>query len=317
MGWGHLMRGCTVAESMPGDLTFVVGEGFDEARAIVRSRGIPAGVRRWSGPAPVASDLGDSQVAVIDSYVIDPGALAGKCPVVVFDDWVRTGITADGLVNANLGATRADYAGARASHWALGAGYALIRTEIRAAAAAGSEVDSETVLLTFGGSDPLGVTALVADRLRSTDWFADGGRLCVILGRSYQGATPWQSWPAADRTRCDVVTDPPDFVRRCASAMLIVVASGTTVYELAAMQKAFIPVAHTENNRRIARELAAVGIGAGLFAGEGPWLDRVAADVQGLAVDVEARHALGARARLLVDGNGVYRLKEFLSQVAG
>jgi spore coat polysaccharide biosynthesis predicted glycosyltransferase SpsG len=213
------------------------------------------------------------------------------------------------LVNANIGAKPTDYPFGHAQRWLTGAKAALLRSEVRSARRARPPSGAvREILVTFGGSDPRGISAVVAADLRRTAWFRQGGQLTLVLGASYHGP------PVRAGRRFEVVQSTADFVARCAAADLVVSGAATTTYELAHLGTPFIPVATVDNQERISMSWARAGVGPGLSTTQRGWRAALCRAVEEAAHDPAASRIAARRVRRLVDGRGVKRLLTALAQ---
>jgi UDP-2,4-diacetamido-2,4,6-trideoxy-beta-L-altropyranose hydrolase len=315
LGWGHVVRGRSLVEVAGPGSALIVGSGADEV--VERSRAWRPAVAtgRWhSAKEPLATDDARFDAVVVDDYDVDAEWIresADRRPTFVVDDWQRTRVSATGLVNPNLGASRSDYPEVTVQDWLLGPGFVLLRGEVRArprTAEPGGPIGR--VLVTLGGSDPGGHTASIVELLVEHPWYQGGGRVTAVLGPSYSGARPWASWPHSRRIRLEVLQDPPDFVTRCATAGLVITASGTTTYELAHLGVGFIPVATVGNQGRIVEAWAGRGVGAGLAVWQPAWRARLQG-LLGAVLEAQAGAVTLARAaRGIVDGQGATRVLE-------
>ena len=321
LGWGHLTRGYALWEAARDAVTIVVGRGRDEFGAWARQRGIAVPVAPWrASDMPLDPATLDYDLVIVDDYFLDEKWIADvttQRPTFVFDDWMRRLVRATGLINPNLGASREDYPDSHVQQWMLGPQYALIRREVREAAP--SPVCREVaarVLVTFGGSDPDGRTAVVTEALTQLPWYADGGSVTVVLGTSYAGDEPWRRWSSRHVERMEVLRRPNDFVARCRSADLVICSASTTTYELALLGRPFLPVAVVENQARVGAAWAERGVGRGLCAWADDWLQLLLDDVSQLTQAGTRRADVAASASQIVDGRGAERLLRVLEDAA-
>lgn len=308
IGWGHFSRALTLYEAAPEEVTIVIGQGLEAFLAVAGRRREQAGTESWHMPElPLKGGEGAYDAVVVDDYSL-PGEwiaeLASQIPVMVVDDWMRERVLATVLLNPNLGADRADYADSEATTWLMGCDYALIRRAVRASklAAVRPTRSTQAVLVTLGGSDPGGHTPAVVAALTGLSWYARGGEITVILGASYAGPHPLPI------ERVTVLRDPADFVERCAMADLVICGAGTTSYELALLQRPFLPLALVDNQERVVSEWAKRGVGNGLSVRQPDWLVSLMQETVPLLEDPEARVGLSAAVAQMVDGRGVERV---------
>ncbi|MCW2249617.1 spore coat polysaccharide biosynthesis predicted glycosyltransferase SpsG [Azospirillum fermentarium] len=270
---------------------------------------------------------------VLDGYDFDASyraAVAGAGrPVLAFDDGVFTGQHPPGLlsaalvVNASSGAAPVDYAvSAPGARLLLGPAHAPVRHEVRHAAARPVlPLDRRrSVLLTFGGSDPLALTApcirLLAPRL------PPGVRLVAVVG----GSSPWladcraAAAPFGDRVA--VHYDTLAMGDLMAGAGLAVSAAGGTVAELAALAVPALLAVVADNQAPAAAAAGAAGMPSwcrvvDVRGGGEQAAARITAAALALWDDPPRRQAMSDAARGRVDGQGAGRIAQALLDAMG
>jgi spore coat polysaccharide biosynthesis predicted glycosyltransferase SpsG len=322
MGLGHLMRCRAVAEAVVergAEAVFAMVEPALASEAVLGN--IPAELVRLPGPAGGADDLAAllalqverrPVITVADGYHLSDAyqrAIAAAGPLAVFWDAPdRSEVPAAVVIDASPRASAADYARiAPQARMLLGAPHALIRRDLRQAMAMPGVplAQRRQVLVTFGGSDPRGLTAEVASRLLAQLPGEIG--VTALAGAAY--ARPQELWNLADTwaQRLHVAINPPSVVPYFTAAGLAVTAGGGTIGELAALGLPALVAVVVDN------QSAAAG-------GPYPCLD---ARGEGAAADIAARavamwHDLAGRERLareicgLVDGQGAIRVADAL-----
>lgn len=329
IGAGHAMRCLAVAEALQ-DLGVAAGFVSASLPPALEDRLRAAGmaVHRIEAEPGSAGDLAatvavarDSEAAaiVLDGYRFGPDWRAGLAgaglPVIAFDD-AGTGepLHADLIVNAAPDAARLPYrAGNPDATLLLGPAYAPLRREVRRAAAAEKPPlpERRALLVTFGGSDPLGLTAPVLVRLAAA--LPPAVRIDVAVGGAAPSADAVEraARPFADRVR--VHRDAPHMGRLMAEAGLAVSAAGTTTAELAAIGTPAVLVTIADNQIEAARQSEALGwcrLVNGLTA-DAP--ERIAEAAAALWADPVQRVAMAERLSGIVDGQGAVRIAEALA----
>lgn len=322
LGWGHIGRGQAVVEAGGRAATLVVGRGHEEALAWARSKELSIDIARWvdkSAPFDGLADLYD--VVVVDDYDVDGAWIANLSlsrPVIVLDDWQRPAVTATALLNPNLDASENDYPSLRVERRFFGPRFALLRREVlevgRRLRCAGTV---RHVLLTLGGSDPNGYTAEVAEVIRTSEWFSAGSELTIVLGRSYSGPRPWEGWRSRNDVTVRVLQDPPDYLKRCWDADLVVSASGTSTYELAYLGTPFIPVAIVGNQDRVVKAWARRGVGVVVMVSNARWQVMLRQELESVSASGSRLRQMAAVGQREVDGYGVPRLLEACRRLVG
>jgi spore coat polysaccharide biosynthesis predicted glycosyltransferase SpsG len=271
-----------------------------------------AGERRV--PVTAVTDVGYDSAAVLaaasravalvsDTYELDAGSLARVCaarlPHVVVDDFARLADwPCDVVVNPNLGADPDRYRGA--GRVLAGAAYALVRREVREAAAVRRPTTADCrVLVCLGGGA----------------WPAAAGPLLAALVSAGLGvrATTREPVPAGVEA-----VDPDSLPAQFVWADVAVISGGVVKYEAAACGVPTVVTAVVEHQHDVAAAFASTG--AAVYAGEiGRAAPAALCDkVTGLLADERRRAAMAAAGRALVDGRGAERAADaLLEQLAG
>jgi spore coat polysaccharide biosynthesis predicted glycosyltransferase SpsG len=100
-----------------------------------------------------------------------------------------------------------------------------------------------TVLITFGGSDPTGLTTKVMKALSGQEW--PGVVFEVVLGPGFTEGEQVRQLAKGFKQRVEIATNPPDILPHFARAALAICAGGRTMYELSYLEKKFLPIAST------------------------------------------------------------------------
>ena len=204
IGAGHVMRCLALAEAVQelgGEAGFAVASLPPALEERLRSAGMavhrigadPGSAADLAATRAIAEETAASAI-VLDGYGFDERWRAGLAEsgltALAFDD-AGTGepIHAGLIVNAAPDAGRLPYGiGNPSARLLLGPDYAPLRREVREAAAAPKPPLEErrSLLVTFGGSDPLGLTAPVVERLAPR--LPPGIRLDVAVGGAVRDA---------------------------------------------------------------------------------------------------------------------------------
>ena len=161
------------------------------------------------------------------------------------------------------------------------------------------------VLVTMGGTDPLGLTLPVVDALAK---LPPTFGATVVLG---PGTPPLlESEIGKIAPRFEIVRAPNDLPRLMAEADVGVISFGVTAYELAALGVPALYLCLTADHALSASAFERAGMGLSLgIAGEVNDM-MIAGAVQSLLSDPERRRAMGAAGRMNLDGRGAVRVAE-------
>ncbi|MEP6995489.1 MAG: UDP-2,4-diacetamido-2,4,6-trideoxy-beta-L-altropyranose hydrolase [Acidobacteriota bacterium] len=330
VGTGHVMRCLALAQAwidaggtatvaacaIPGSLVARLG---DEGVAVERILEQPGSQADAGATAAMAESLGANRI-VCDGYRFGSAyqrAVREAGSLLLIDDTGELGPYAAELVlNQNLHASEALYSD-RASHTTLllGPRYILLRREfLRAQRVKGPLAEyARRLLVTLGGSDPVGTTVRVVRALGSL-----GGdtAIRVLVGPSNPRFEELAFEAAAVPNHCQVVTDVGRMPSHFEWADLVVSGAGSTCWELAYSGVPFVTIALAENQRPIAKSLEDAGVSrhAGWYAD----LDEgaLAETVGDLAGDRPARTGMASAGRALVDGFGAERVVGQIARAA-
>lgn len=338
MGTGHVMRCLAVAEAAA-ELGHACHMAAAAATPAVVRRLADAGLplHRLEAPPGSAADLAltralaaalDARTVIIDGYHFDTDWRAGLRAelradgrrVLAFDDLAGPEpLHADLVVNASPAADPRTYARlAPGAVCLLGPAYAPLRREIREAARRppAPPAGRTSILLTFGGSDPLGLTAPCLERLAPD--LPPGCRLTVAVGGSDPRADEVAAAARRFGGRVAVHRDSPAMGALMAAAGLAVSAGGGTLAELAALAVPTVLVVVADNQApppALTRTPAAAAWGPVIDAralDPADAADRIAEAAWTLWRDPDARAELAARGRGRVDGEGAVRIARHL-----
>lgn len=331
IGTGHVMRCLAVAQALQDegyDCVFATAAGTSALDARLKDEGF--GQIRLPGPPGGPGDLGallalldrlDPRGVIIDGYGFNPAYRAALwasasergASVLAFDDTAEVeALHADIVVNAALHAERLPYvriaAGARLL---VGPSHAPLRREVRLAAGATlpSFEQRDSILLTFGGSDPFAFTGPCLERLAPT--LPAGARLVAVTGGSNPLAGEIAALGAKWPDRVLTLHDTPSMGALMAQAGLAVSAGGGTTAELAALRVPTLLVV-VADNQALAAEASSAGWCEVIDARKSDATDRVAQRALDLWRNLPARRRMAEAAGGLVDGMGAMRIARAL-----
>lgn len=310
IGSGHVMRCLTLIRAFAErPVTFACAEIGDA----LAQRIIQGGHQliRLPGPRGGAADraafldlVAGASAVIMDGYAYDRGyrrdVRAIGRPVLALDDTADTELCADVVVNPSPSAVDLPYG--TGSTLLLGPDYALVAPGIVGWHDHPVAGDGP-LLLTFGGSDPVGLTLPLARALQSR---LPQAPIRAVLGGAVRdlAATREQLRALAVDVAVDVAEMGP-VLRQCRMA---VSAAGSTMYELAALGRPMLLCVVADNQDAAARRAAEEGWawceqGRTVLA-----VDRIADRAFRLWGDDTARTGISASAARRVDGGGADRI---------
>ncbi|MEI9985272.1 MAG: UDP-2,4-diacetamido-2,4,6-trideoxy-beta-L-altropyranose hydrolase [Aliidongia sp.] len=255
----------------------------------------------------------EADAVILDGYHFDGAYRAGLKgsgkPILAWDDGAPlVPLHATLVVNASSASRAEDYAErAPGARLLLGPAYLPLRRDIRRLIGLPRPASGH-LLLTFGGSDPLGLTAPVLQSLAPRF----DGRIEAVLGGSVADPRPAEAVATAYPDRIRLHRDTPRIGELMRGARLAVSAAGGTLAELAALHTPSILVVVADNQSDAARLSASHGWCLALDGRVDDAVTHITDTTLDLWRDNARLAALGRAAEGLVDGSGPDRLADAL-----
>ena len=169
--------------------------------------------------------------------------------------------------------------------------------------------DTPRLLLTFGGSDPAGLSLFALDLLEE---IACPFEPCLVLGKAFCHGEALAKKLAHSCRDYRVLRDVQDMAAVMAEADLALAAGGGTGYELAVMGVPAMHIALTEDHLLACSELEKAGMA--ICLGMWPAIQEQTLQVRKIVemwlADAQKRAAAGQRGRTLLDGYGSERIAQ-------
>lgn len=331
MGTGHVMRCLALAEGLRDlghECHFLLAEGISSIEQRVAAEGVvlshiddPTQDTAAEATCRYAAWI-DARGIIVDGYQFSAHwrenlRRTGR-PVLSFYDFAPEGALGADIVlcpslDLTVPAIRQATVGAL---WLCGPAYVLLRRDLRRVLAEPPIPWSErqSLLVTFGGSDPAGLTQPVV--LGLVDPPLPGMRLEVVIG----GGVRDREKLASELSRlCPGVVahvDAPNLGTLMRQAGLAVSAAGTTIGELAAFGVPSAIVVVADNQVDGARQAAAKGWCRMLDVRASPSAEAVIDLARRLWADDKGRGAMALCASGTIDGKGVTRVCDALTAAA-
>jgi spore coat polysaccharide biosynthesis predicted glycosyltransferase SpsG/CMP-N-acetylneuraminic acid synthetase len=190
-----------------------------------------------------------------------------------------------------------------------GPAYAILREQFRDREKEVRPVSS-MVLLSFGGSDPQGLTLKAARALMGLD---PGVSLVAVAGPAFGRVSELKALQARLPRKLDVIEEPGGHIAELMlEADVMVGSGGMSVYEIAALGTPGVILGQNAREDRRMREFARHGtieyLGLGTEVGD----EALAEAVTALLKDAPRRREMSGRGRRLVDGLGAQRAAELV-----
>jgi spore coat polysaccharide biosynthesis predicted glycosyltransferase SpsG len=317
IGMGHVYRSLAIADALRSssraEIAFLMTAEHGE------------GIRVASREGYTVRVSGDARLETCLELVRDfsPAILINDLPVV--EERYLRALAHVGATTVNLVDTLDDLE--RAGHYAQvivsvmnedratpegfygGPGYAILRSHFQ-----GREkeirVAPRLVLLTFGGSDPQGLTLLAA---RALQGLPPGIELLAVAGPAFSYREEFERLCATLARRVPLINEAGGHIADLMlEADVVVCSGGMSVYEVAALGTPAVVLG--QNAREDARMRAFADHGTVEYLGLGTEVaeDTLRGAVSALLQDAERRSAMSGRGRRLVDGLGAARAAELV-----
>lgn len=330
LSMGHVSRCLSLARELVGRglSSFFLMRDYAVGTSVVERSGFPVQVlpveitpqEDRKATYSLAHVLGASAV-IID--LPDPGKLLGsyepssRVVTVVIDHFGGIGDEAEIVINESVLARPALYPGVARTRLLLGPRYFILDESYE-------RIDPEKkkrtgpvrhILVTMGGSDPLGVTVRIARFFAASSFSLD---LTLVLGPGFEGQGEVEASLDGYRGAYRIVIAPPTLAPLFAEADLAIMAGGRTPYEAAFVGVPGIIIPSIEHETGTAQAFSHRGAFLSLPSGQRLLQDRfdpiLGGALERLQRDQSLRQDMSERARMLVDGRGTDRVvRQFLS----
>lgn len=318
MGFGHVSRlsSLLLAWAELGGKAALVGSGI---AGIFKERLDRAGVEVFDRESTSATELiGIAHSLGVCAFAVDGygfgesylNALSKEATVLSIDDLAEFANPADVIVNQILGFDRARYQIKPGAKLLVGSSYVLLRPEFRSISAT-SDTKRTKLIVTFGGSDPSGLTLPVTKALLercSTTLTRQGLEVVVLAGGGIDHERRAKLEEFAEKHQgLTVVFDTGDVAELFRQSLIAVTAAGTTTWELIASGVVPICIVIADNQLAVVADIVKEGAGVDLGRNVNLDMARLKEAVDGLLNDDTRRETMRRRGKTLIDGRGVWR----------
>ena len=328
IGTGHLMRSLALAQAWfgcGGAAFFALASPSGAMEGRLKSEGMKTTVlnaKAGTGDdarktVALARRIGASWI-VTDGYAFDADYArrirTGGVPLAMIDDnGLLERYEADIVINANLYAEETSYRNRDGNvRLLLGGRYALIRGEFQQRRTVRRTFSAKAgrILLTLGGSDPLGLTPAAIRAVRRLE--AQDIEVRVIVGPANPNEKRCREEMCSAPFRGSLISAAKDMAEQMIWADIAVAASGSTCWEMACLGLPAVLIVTAENQVPIAASLHEAGIAVNLGRPSGTMEARIAASVRKLLSDPERRKSMSRLGRKCIDGRGAERVVHVL-----
>jgi UDP-2,4-diacetamido-2,4,6-trideoxy-beta-L-altropyranose hydrolase len=258
IGTGHLMRCWALAQTCLAqgcEALFALHRCPESLRARVTQPGISTTALAQASDTDelaAAAARFHAQAVVLDGYGIDSGyrravAMLGMPVLAVDDGNLSFPLHADIVLNSSPTARGEDYAVvAPAARLLLGPAFAPLRSEFLEPCALPERPGSgNRVLVTFGGSDPTGLTLPVS--LALLERLPPEACLDIVVGAAHAEPAPLEQLAATWPARITLHRNSDRMAGLMAGSRLAVSAAGSTLWELASLAVPSVGVVVADN----------------------------------------------------------------------
>lgn len=330
IGTGHVMRCLALAQAWidrGGKVRLVGSVGSDELAARIAKEGVSLektagepGSRsdaKWT--AKLADEAGADWV-VIDGYQFDhvfqKTLLDQGRRLLALDDYGHLeAYSADLIINQNLGAGSSLYLERPSdSKLLLGTSFTLLRREFWPWVEWEREIPDTAVrlLVTLGGSDPDNVTETVLRSLARVD--NEELDVVCLVGANNQHLERLQAVSSELPLSIKLIVNAYEIPDIMAEADLAISAGGSTCWEMAFMGLPAIVLLTADNQRDAMAALDHQGAIRNLGWHETAGFYEMTGQIKYLIQDAKVRRAMSVAGRRLVDGLGVQRVIQAMSE---
>jgi spore coat polysaccharide biosynthesis predicted glycosyltransferase SpsG/CMP-N-acetylneuraminic acid synthetase len=315
VGMGHVFRSLAIAEALRGlsraDIAFLMSADHTEGLVTVSRAGYAVRV------------VGDRKEETYLDHIRDfaPAILINDLPAL--DGSYLTALSHLGATTVNLVDTIDDLE--TTEHYAQvivsvmnqdretpegfygGPAYAILREHFRGREKEVREVP-RLILLSFGGSDPQGLTLKAARALQD---LGPEVEVVAVAGPAFSFRREFEALSGALPRRVPLINEAGGHIAELMlEADVMVGSGGMSVYEIAALGTPGIILGQNAREDRRMRDFAAHGTVEYLGLGTEVEEAALASAVRGLLADPARRRAMSAKGRALVDGFGALRAAE-------
>ncbi len=234
--------------------------------------------------------------------------------VLRFDDYHHLEqYEADIILNQNLDAEKINYKSAPWTLLLLGGHFAQLRQEFLAYSPNYDQPQTaHRILLTFGGSDPSGLTSRAMNAIAALD--CRDLEIKVVIGQTNKETDLITKSASQMPFPCEICQAVDDMAPLFSWADLALGTAGSTCWEMAYFGIPMILIIAAENQKLVAAGLARRGAAINLGSGQKLRSGVLTKTTQNLIFDQDKRRSMAETARSLIDGRGALRVVERLAK---
>ncbi len=227
--------------------------------------------------------------------------------VVVLDDLGGRQFSAHMVINGSIVSDAHNYPEETDTDYRLGPAYCILGAEFDGKRRKRTDPEVESILVTFGGSDPTGLTVKTARLLAGMGLQAS---VRIVIGPGYGDETELRRIVEDAGTAFELHRNVAALATMMLEADLVISAAGRTAYELAATATPALLIASIDHERPTARTFAEKGTALAVD----DWNeDAVRKNLSRLLSDVGLRETMRRNGPKIIDDRGRQRVARLLS----
>jgi UDP-2,4-diacetamido-2,4,6-trideoxy-beta-L-altropyranose hydrolase len=216
------------------------------------------------------------------------------------------------ILNQNCGAQEIPYKANRDCTVLAGTDYVMLRNEFRTNVSKNDNHEGYRILVTLGGSDADNITQIVLEALESLQH--DDLTVTAVLGPANRNKVEIDKFSGKAKQPFIVLQNVSNMAELISSSDLIISAGGSTCWEICALEKPMAVIVTAENQQRLTSVLAKNGAAINMGNAADIHINIIAETISTLLNSAEKRNSLARSAHKLVDGNGVIRIVNIMSE---
>ncbi|MGM0509042.1 MAG: UDP-2,4-diacetamido-2,4,6-trideoxy-beta-L-altropyranose hydrolase [Fusobacteriota bacterium] len=250
-GYGHLTRCSSLAteiEKQNHKVIFVVnGDNREKLKSIINKNNFI--LTKWYDTEYISSFLTKKDYVIIDSYIANKKIyqfISRNCQKAIYiDDTNRIDYPKGIVLNPSISGSKLNYNDSQNITYLYGPKYILLRSSFQNINNNNFQTEDNSILITFGGSDPKNLTPSILKILK--DHFPNFKKN-VIIGSGYDNIHKIKLLKD-DNTKLFYNLDENDMKKVMLKSKLAITGAGQTIYELIITKTPFLAIQVAENQK--------------------------------------------------------------------
>jgi len=323
LGLGHVMRCLALAEALDGcEILFWVKEDGDILK-ILEGKDVTYIKYRETNENELAFIANELNRKNIDALIVDllhypPNYLKQLSEVgvtlIAFHELEVHDDFSDLVINYNSFRNFAQYHKKDEKRGCFGPPYAILRKGIRRHTAGNISQTVKTILITMGGSDPMGITLKAVSALQA---LLGNIQIIIHVGPAFKYRARLNELNNQIAGHFVIEENVTELAELMIKADIAVAAAGNTMYELCYLGVPAMVIAQNEHQYEFATELDRNGAIRSLGRASDVTEDMILRNVEDLCGNYEIRRHMTTIGRKMIDGRGLGRIKTKICNLIG